>query len=272
MKNLKIKKLLFLIVFGFAILLVGCEGKTFTVSFDYDNGQQVETKTFNVKSGVEYPEATKEGYTFVEWKNVGKGDVNAPQEGATYSLKAIYKINEYTYKFVNDDDTVLMEGKASYGEMPVAPTEVTKVGTAEKAYVFAGWDKAVTALKEDVIYKATYREENAKYKIRFVNYDDSLIKEQTVAYGEMPSAPTTVLKASTDEFKYTFDGWDKEVAIVTGDATYKAKFIAEKNSNSYLSSFFMMKKSRAIPAMTAAVDPIRIPIITHSFFVERFKK
>ena len=32
----------------------------------------------------------------------------------------------------------------------------------------------------------------------------------------------------------------------------------------------MMKKSRAIPAMTAAVDPIRIPIITHSFFKSGF--
>ena len=48
---------------------------------------------------------------------------------------------------------------------------------------------------------------------------------QTPAYnGETPT------KESTAEFDYAFAGWDPEIAIVTGDATYTATYTATRRS------------------------------------------
>ena len=53
--------------------------------------------------------------------------------------------------------------------------------------------------------------------------------QTTVEYGATPTHADPT-KESTAEYTYTFSGWDKTIASVTGDATYKATFNATKNS------------------------------------------
>ena len=67
-----------------------------------------------------------------------------------------------------------------------------------------------------------------KYTITFVGETGETLATSEVDYGTMPeytgSAPT---KASTAQYTYTFDGWNPELAIVTGNQTYTVVFTPE---------------------------------------------
>ncbi|MBR6083661.1 MAG: leucine-rich repeat protein [Salinivirgaceae bacterium] len=67
-----------------------------------------------------------------------------------------------------------------------------------------------------------------KYTITFVGETGETLATSEVDYGTMPeytgSAPT---KASTAQYTYTFDGWNPELAIVTGNQIYTVVFTPE---------------------------------------------
>ena len=65
------------------------------------------------------------------------------------------------------------------------------------------------------------------YKVTWLDEDGSLLREDTVKYGEMPEYGENPTKAATDEYTYTFDKWTPELEAVTKDATYQASYKAE---------------------------------------------
>ena len=65
------------------------------------------------------------------------------------------------------------------------------------------------------------------YKVTWLDEDGSLLREDTVKYGEMPKYGENPTKAATDEYTYTFDKWTPELEAVTKDATYQASYKAE---------------------------------------------
>ena len=67
------------------------------------------------------------------------------------------------------------------------------------------------------------------YKIRWVNYDDSLLyTSRKVAEGEIPvyEGPTPK-RTEAGPYNYVWTGWTPEVVPATANATYKATFTAE---------------------------------------------
>lgn len=63
-----------------------------------------------------------------------------------------------------------------------------------------------------------------KYAVTFKNYNGETLKTETLDYGTTPVAPETPAKPYDDDNHYTFKGWDKKIATVTGDVTYTAEF------------------------------------------------
>ena len=149
--------------------------------------------------------------------------------------KATYKAatNLYTVTWVNEDGTVLeKDEKVPYGEMPSYDSErPSKAATAEFTYEFAGWTPEVAKVTGDAVYKATYVATTNVYTVTWVDEDGTeLEKDEEVPYGEMPKYDgKTPEKTATAEFTYEFAGWTPEVAKVTGDAVYKATYIATRN-------------------------------------------
>ena len=151
----------------------------------------------------------------------GEGEHGGEGEGGGEQTK-----NSYTITFQNYDETVLQSGKVEEGELPVyAGEEPTREGDAQYSYSFDGWDKEIVAATADATYTATFTQSVNEYTVKFLNYDDSELQSEKLAYGAMPeykgNEPT---KPETDAATFVFAGWDHEIVAVTGNATYKATF------------------------------------------------
>ena len=165
-------------------------------------------------------------YKFAGWDN----DIEDVTGDATYTATYTSTINKYTVKFVNYDGTVLSSETYDYGtaaadiKIPAAPS---KAADAKYTYKFAGWDKAVSDVKGDVTYTATYTSTINKYTVKFVNYDGAVLSSETYDYGtaaadiKIPAEPT---RPEDEQYTYTYKGWDKAISDVKGDATYLAVF------------------------------------------------
>jgi len=174
------------------------------------------------------------GYHFVNWTIDG----NVVSTNANYTftvsgpadLKANFAINSYTVKFVNDDGTLLKEAQFVYGSTAFYHLNETptKKPTVQYTYTFAGWDKKLGAVTDDITYTATYEATVNKYKITFKNEDGSMLQTSEVEYGKFPVYEKgTPTKAATVEETFTFAGWDKEISKVTGETVYTATYTSK---------------------------------------------
>lgn len=113
----------------------------------------------------------------------------------------------------------------------VISTEETYVGLTIKApanperedYIFSGWDKDLTNITESTTVKATYTAKQG-YIVTFVDYDDTVLKTETVISGKSATPP-----ANPTRENYKFSGWDGDYTNVTSNRTIKAKY-SEKGS------------------------------------------
>ena len=199
----------------------------------FKNGEQVlkeETVNYGTLPTPPADMPTKEAdaqytYTFKGWdktvENVtGEATYNAEFDSTLRSYKIIFKNGEQ----------VLKEETVNYGTLPAAPTETpTKEADAQYTYTFKGWDKEIVEVTGEATYNAEFDSTLRSYKITFKN-GEQVLKEETVNYGTMPAAPeTNPTKGYDSENHYSFKGWDKEIAEVTGEAVYNAQFNAEKH-------------------------------------------
>lgn len=97
-----------------------------------------------------------------------------------------------------------------------------KLGTNGAQYTYSNDVPAELPFEEGKTYTET-RTLN-KYAVTFKNYNGETLKTETLDYGATPVAPETPAKPYDDDNHYTFKGWDKEIATVTGDVTYTAEF------------------------------------------------
>ena len=163
-------------------------------------------------------------YTFKGWSP----EIAVVASNATYKAVFDSVLNKFTVTFIDEDGAILKAATAyDYGtsaENIVLPANPTKPSTDSQTFSFAGWTPALSTVTENVVYKATYSSTTNAYTITFVNGSETL-QSSAVAFGETPAYSGQVpTKAATQAYTYTFKGWSPEIAIVAGNATYKAVF------------------------------------------------
>ena len=127
---------------------------TYTYKFLVD-GKTIKEETVEYGSTINYPanptkEATKEyTYEFIGWD---KKDTIL-KDNITFN--AIFESikNKYTYKFIDEDGTLLKEETVEYGTLPIEPDHPSKDG-----FKFTGWDKEISKVTDNIEYQATYEE------------------------------------------------------------------------------------------------------------------
>ena len=187
---------------------------SYTLTVDADNGTAVSKETYKFGTAIIAPAApTKTGYTFAGWsekipKTMPAGDM---------TIKAQWKINQYTITFDTDGGSEVASITQDYGTTIAKPTDPTKTG-----YTFDGWDKEIpgTMPAENMTVKAQWKIN--QYTITFDTDGGSAVASITQDYGTAITAPAAPTKTG-----YTFDGWDKTIPgtmpaeDVTVTATWK---------------------------------------------------
>jgi hypothetical protein len=198
--------------------------RTYTVKWQNEDGSALENDV-NVPYGTmpsydgatpTKPATAQYSYTFAGWHiaiSEVKGDI-------TYKATYTAEVNKYTVTWKNHNGTVLeTDTKVPYGDMPeYNGSTPTKTATAQYTFAFAGWDTAVSEVTGNVVYTAIFTQHIRSYTIKFVDYNGSVLKSETLEYGSMPTAPTPTRTG------YDFTGWDKSIVAVTGEATYTAQY------------------------------------------------
>ncbi len=147
-------------------------------------------------------------------------------------------------QFVNadEDQTVLATTKGFVGKAPKYTGETpTKKETDAETYTFDGWSYGeatyasgdLPTITEDmtgpIIFTAAYLVETKQYEVTFYDEDGKtvLLETATYDYGTKPediTTPKTPTKKDDDQYTYEFEGWDPELAEVTKNAAYTAKY------------------------------------------------
>ena len=157
-------------------------------------------------------------YTFKGWDK----ELAAATEDATYTALFDTTVRKYYVYFYYGHNTVLPL-IVEYGQAAQAPTNTDKAPTESTVFEFAGWDADFSNITGTLKVYAKYTETVRTYTVTF-NYGDGKTETVTVEYGKGATAPTDTDKAATEEFTYTFKGWDADFSKITSDLTVNAQY------------------------------------------------
>ncbi len=202
----------------------------YQIRFLSDDGvTPLQVKTFDYNTmpafeGTPAKTSTDEfDYTFSHWTPalaVVKGE-------ADYRANFSSQTRSYTIRFLNGDGTTLQTSNVLYGTRPSysGATTPTKAPTDEFEYTFNDtWTPAITAVVNAQDYTPNFNSAKRKYQITFLNDNGTPLHTSNVEYGAVPTYTGTPTKAATEQYTYSFAGWDTPLAAVTGPATYTATY------------------------------------------------
>lgn len=130
---------------------------TYTVSFDTDSDITIATQTVKENEKAAQPaDPTKIGHDFLGWYYpVSQGwmeyDFDTPVT-ENIELKALWQIKQYTVKFLDHDETLILETLVDHGADAIAPSDPSREG-----WQFNGWDTGYTNIISTRIIRATYK-------------------------------------------------------------------------------------------------------------------
>ena len=212
--------------------------EVYSVTFKNYDGTELAKENVSYGSLPQYsatpekPGNAQYSYAFARWVDENGQTVDLANIDKNIILTAEFAetLNKYKVTFKNGDE-VLKEEQIEYGTTPTAPeTNPTKAADAQYTYTFKGWNKKITAVTGEVVYNAEFTETLNTYKVTFKNGEE-VLKEEQVEYGTVPTAPEmNPTKAADAQYTYTFKGWDKELAAVTGEVVYNAEFTETLNT------------------------------------------
>ena len=198
----------------------------YTVIFKDWDGTELSRKTYHYGDKVAVPEApvrekdSTYTYTFAGWDS----EVVACNGNATYTATYTIEYIDYTIIFKDWDGTELSRKTYHYGDKVTIPESPTKESDVYGSYTFSGWDKPVTDCIADATYTATYTTEFIDYTIIFKDWDGTELSRKTYHYGDKVTAPEAPIREKDSTYTFTFAGWDSEVVVCNGNATYTATY------------------------------------------------
>lgn len=205
-------------------------------------GQKANTATIYTGAIPTKDATAAKTFTFDGWTTAANGAGTYYKNGmtpkatanATYYAHFKEEARKYNVLWKNAEGTATIEQdlEQAYGaKIAYNSATPTKQATAAATYAFDGWSTSVggaaaalpATVTGDATFYAHFATTTKTYTITFIRDDGSLIDKQEVAYGTTPTH-TDPTKPATEEYEYSFTGWDRAFEAVTGLATYTASF------------------------------------------------
>jgi len=181
------------------------------------------------------PDTDEFRYKLTGWTNGG-----TTVEGDTDIVVLFTReVKKYTVTWKNYDNAVIKTENIEYGQTPSYTGDTpVRAKTQQYSYTFKDWSPAITVVKTNQEYKATYTGTVNKYSVVWKNEDGNVLKAELVEYGQTPTyTGSTPAKTKTAKYEYTFTGWTPEVTTVVDSQRYTATFSAEvRKYNVYILS------------------------------------
>lgn len=154
-------------------------------------------------------------------------------QNVTSDISLVAKFTQKTRKYkvvFNYGDGKSETQYVEYGKSAVAPSNTDKKNTNHYDYKFTGWDNSFSKIISNTTVNANYSQTIHLFAVRFW-VDSTLIKADSVEYGQSAIEPDRVVKADDELYSYKFVGWDKSPSNVTKDLDIFAQF--EKKAHEY---------------------------------------
>ncbi len=189
---------------------------TYISNYAFKDGYNVTSITCKATT----PPSVTSTYVFT---NINKSiPVYVPEESvAAYKSASIWKTftnilpiddGMFTVEFIDWNGTILKKDKVAPYSVATAPADPEREG-----YTFTGWDKEFSSVTANLTVTAQYKIN--RYAVTFVDWDEAILKKDSVDYGSAATAPADPTREG-----YTFTGWDKDFSNVTTDLTVTALY------------------------------------------------
>lgn len=176
-------------------------------------------------------ETAQKEYTFSGWDKSFTNITANTTVTASYTAKSYY-----TATFKNWDGTVLHQVKLYAGAKVVDPVADGAIQTPARTpeetygYIYKGWDTTpTTSISSNVTYTAQYKTDR-EFTVTFVDWDNSVLYTAQVMDEDGAADPVTSghiptpARPMTDQYEYTYKGWDKAFSKITADTTVTATY------------------------------------------------
>lgn len=217
----------------------------YNVTFKNSDGTILESKNWIAGTTPYYdgtPTKNPTAAETYEFNGTWSPAITAVTGSATYTAQYTATPRAYTITFLNYDMSKLGTAEVAYNGTPTNDTYLAAVAPVTEdpykpdnsafSFEFAGWklqgasSNGFAQVKGDQTYIAQFNQTTKKYKVSFVDDDETLLHWTQLEYGQTPSYTWDNPANKQDvEWTYSFAGWDpSEFATVEGPQTYTAVY------------------------------------------------
>ncbi len=175
------------------------------------------------------PSDNENTYKFSGWSP----SISSVVGDVTYVAEFASAANTHTVIFYDEDGTTeLGRAVVGHGGNAVYPNELpTKEQSAAESFAFAKWvtaaggntEAVLTEISSDTAVYASYTASPRMYTVTFVDWDGTVLKEETVAYGESATEP----EEQPEKDNARFDKWSSSFNNITNDLTVTPVFVSQ---------------------------------------------
>jgi hypothetical protein len=178
-----------------------------------------------------YPFADADGYDFVwlRWArmlpNGDYADVNLDCITENIALYPLYRATPKIYTVTWVIDGVSYATQCYFGQTPDPNLYIYRYPyeDAYHVYSFSGWDHEIEPVKGDTTYVGSTVKSPKKFKITWVIENGTKSITEEWEYNKVPTFAIDDFYLTATS-KFTFWTWDREIAPVTRDITYTARY------------------------------------------------